>query len=235
MTEGFVNESVWCSPPPPESPHLRWTHVLRQLGLGARDICASSTPGAVLPANAWNFARNETFTNHAFMTHHHFKAPWGRTLLVASTFTTLLLVGVTFGMAAGWRHLRLLTMPSALPAAMPLLILAGALPFTIRGYVITKDGILIRRLWWNTVLRFEDIRSVEAKPLALGGSLRTWGNGGLYSFTGCYWSSQLGHFRAYVTDLNRTVVVHMKKRTAVLSPDDPEAFARIISTRINAS
>jgi len=38
MTEGFVNESVWCAPPPPESPQLRWTSVLRQLGFGARDL-----------------------------------------------------------------------------------------------------------------------------------------------------------------------------------------------------
>jgi hypothetical protein len=37
MTEGFVNESVWCAPPP-ESPQLRWTSVLRQLGFGARDL-----------------------------------------------------------------------------------------------------------------------------------------------------------------------------------------------------
>lgn len=169
------------------------------------------------------------------MTHHHFKAPWGRTLLIASSFTTLLLLSAAFGMASGWRQLRLFTMPPALPAVMPLLILAGALPFIIRGYVITKDGILIRRLWWNTVLRFEDIESAEAEPLALGGSLRTWGNGGLYSFTGHYWNNQFGYFRAYVTDLNRTVVVTLKSRTVVLSPDDPEAFARIISSRLHAS
>lgn len=164
------------------------------------------------------------------MTHHHFRAPWGRTLQIASTFTTVLLLGITYLMTGG-----VFSSQATLADLLPLLIPLAALPFIIRGYVITKDGILIRRLGWNTVLRFEDITSVEPAPLALGSSLRTWGNGGLYSFTGYYWNDHLGHFRAYVTDLNRTVVVHMKKRSAVLSPDQPELFARLISERLQAS
>lgn len=172
------------------------------------------------------------------MTHHHFKAPWGRTLLIISIFMTLVTLGAAIVLTLGRQTPPFLNLP-ALPSrelviAAVLLIPLGTLPFVIRGYVLTKDGILIKRLWWNTVLPFTEVRSVEVEPLALSHSFRTCGNGGMFSFTGFYWSRQLGHFRAYVTDLNRTVIVHMNNRTAVLSPDDPEAFARAVSAHLHA-
>ena len=94
-------------------------------------------------------------------------------------------------------------------------LLLGALPFVIRGYAVTAEGILVRRLWWNTVLPRADIRSVEVMPRVMSKSIRTCGNGGMFSFTGFYWNKQLGTYRAYVTDLNRTVVVRMRKRPSV--------------------
>ncbi len=173
------------------------------------------------------------------MTSQHFKAPWGRTLFIASAFTTLVMLGVACMLILNRQIPWFVSLPLppgsfGLMIAAVLLVPLGALPFIIRGYAVTEDGILIKRLWWNTVLPFAEMRSVEAEPLALSHSFRTCGNGGLYSFTGYYWSQQHGHFRAYVTDLNRTVVVHMKNRTAVLSPDDPEAFARAVTTRLHA-
>ena len=173
------------------------------------------------------------------MTHHHFKAPWGRTLFIASAFTTIVMLGTAclliLNRQIPWFvSLPLPTDSLGIVIAAVLLIPLGALPFIIRGYVLTKDGILIKRLWWNTVLPFAEMRSVEVEPHALSHSFRTCGNGGLYSFTGFYWSRQLGHFRAYVTDLNRTVIVHMRNRTAVLSPDDPAAFARSVTSHLHA-
>jgi hypothetical protein len=59
---------------------------------------------------------------------------------------------------------------------------------------------------------------------AMKGSLRTCGNGGVFSFTGWYWSQSLGFYRAFVMDLNRTVVLRFGRRTVVVSPDDPAGF-----------
>lgn len=173
------------------------------------------------------------------MTHHHFKAPWGRTLLIVSMFVTLLMCGVAYMLLMGRPLPHFISLPAqsdglGIVTAAVLLIPLGALPFVIRGYILTKDGILVRRLWWNTVLPYADMLSVEVEPHALSHSFRTCGNGGLYSFTGFYWNRQLGHFRAYVTDLNRTVVVRLRNRTAVLSPDDPEAFVRAVSARLHS-
>lgn len=169
------------------------------------------------------------------MTHHHFKAPWGRTLIIVSLFSTLMFFAIAIVMANGGQQPWFISLPrvSSHTFAIVLLLLlpAGALPFIIRGYTITGSSILIHRLWWNTILPLKDILSVEAEPLVMNGSFRTCGNGGLYSFTGWYWSRELGRFHAYVTDLNRTVVVRMSRRTVVLSPEDPEAFVRAITSR----
>lgn len=103
-------------------------------------------------------------------------------------------------------------------------IVLGCLPFMIRSYAISEDAILIRRLWWNTCLKRDGLKSAEVVPKAMNRSLRTCGNGGGFSFTGWYWSRSLGAYRAFVTDLNRTVVLRFGKRTVVISPEKPEEF-----------
>lgn len=98
--------------------------------------------------------------------------------------------------------------------------------FTIRGYTVTPDAILVHRMFWDTRLLRVGLISATVEPEVMNWSLRLCGNGGMFSITGWYWSKRLGRFRAYVTDLNRTVVLRWEKRTAVVSPGDPEGFVR---------
>lgn len=144
-----------------------------------------------------------------------FAAPWGKLLKGMSIFVVLLFAAIIVSDGFILRAARVASWVHPATVGGLLAVLLGCLPFVIRGYIITDEGILIRRLWWNTVLPKEDIISVEVAPNAMSKSLRTCGNGGLFSFTGFYWSKQLGHYKAYVNDLNRTVVVRMRKRTAV--------------------
>lgn len=156
-----------------------------------------------------------------------YRAPWGTTLRVIS----FVLVVVAVTIPAGLRLL-----PVSLPVwsaklaiwGLPLALLAS-LPFMIRGYAITPDDILIRRLFWTTRLKRTGFRSAEGMPRVMATSIRTCGNGGGFSFTGWYWSKSIGPFRAFVTDLNRTVVLRFDKRTVVLSPGDPEDFVAELS------
>ena len=69
---------------------------------------------------------------------------------------------------------------------------------------------------------------MEVLPLDMKGSIRLCGNGGIFSFTGLYRSRALGRYRAFVNDLNRTVVLRFANRTAVVSPDDPHVFAEAV-------
>jgi hypothetical protein len=108
------------------------------------------------------------------------------------------------------------------------LILLGCLPFMVMGYEITEDAIFIRRPLWKTRLDRVGLKSAESVPNVMTKSLRTCGNGGGFSFTGWYWNKPLGFYRAFVTDLNRTVVLRFERRTVVVSPDDPENFVNAL-------
>jgi serine/threonine protein kinase len=74
---------------------------------------------------------------------------------------------------------------------LPVIVLC-CLPFMIRGYVITEDAILIRRLFWTTRLDRGGLKSAQVIPKAMSKSLRTCGNGGGFSFIGWYWNKPLG-------------------------------------------
>jgi hypothetical protein len=56
------------------------------------------------------------------------------------------------------------------------------------------------------------------------GSLRTFGNGGAFSFTGFYYNKRLRSYRAYVTDPRRAVILRYANRRVVLSPASPADF-----------
>jgi hypothetical protein len=145
-----------------------------------------------------------------------FAAPWGRTLLLATIITT----GVLLGVAA----IIFTQVPWPWISLAPLLILFASAPFLVRGYILEGDVLLIERLFWRTKVPLHDLESAEFAPGVMNHSIRTFGNGGLFSFSGFYWNKSLRTYRAWVTDLNRTVIVRLKSRTLVLSPDDPEGF-----------
>lgn len=152
------------------------------------------------------------------------RAPWGKTLIWTSSIMVVLSVANVVGMSflpasvPGWTvELARWTLPA---------VVLGCLPFMIRSYQVTDGAILIRRPFWTTRLDLAALKSAEVVPDAMRKSLRTCGNGGVFSFTGWYWSKALGGFRAFVTDLHRTVVLRFDNRTVVVSPDAPEEFAR---------
>ena len=147
--------------------------------------------------------------------------------MIISTLTTLLCFVIAF-------------MPhtAATPAnpqffwlrAVPIALVVGCALFTIRGYSLTSDTILIHRLFWSTRLPLAGIQSADFQPDAMRGAWRTCGNGGFFSFTGFYRNRLLGAFRAFVTDPRRAVVLRYSQRTVVLSPSDPEIFVHDVLT-----
>jgi len=157
----------------------------------------------------------------------NYRAPWCTALIVVSILATLLCFGIVFGtpllpqpkhggeVGMWFRWLMLL-----LPAVCAL--------FTIRGFAITPDAILVHRLFWSTRLLREGLQSASYEPNAMRKSIRTCGNGGFYSITGWYWSKSLGAYRAYVTDTRQTVVLRFDRGTVVLSPGEPEEFVRTL-------
>lgn len=147
-------------------------------------------------------------------------APWGKTL----RWSSFALVAFTVVMFIFYKWSGLIG--STVGSWVLPFILLGTLPFIIRSYAIAGDELLIRRLFWTTRLPLAGLKSAEVEPRVMSNSLRTFGNGGAFSFTGWFWKKPLGHYRAFVTDLNRTVVLRFEKRTVVVSPAEPEEFVR---------
>ncbi len=152
-----------------------------------------------------------------------YQAPWGTSLVVMSLFTTVLCLGISG--SAWWAAVaKHQAAPVRWVALLPLVILFCTALFTIRGYAITSEAILVDRLLWSTALPRIGLESARVEPDAMRGSIRTFGNGGAFSFTGFYYNKRLGSYRAFVTDPRRAVVLRYATRRVVLSPAVPEDF-----------
>ena len=138
--------------------------------------------------------------------------------MIVSSLTTILCIGVAVGLI--WRRHPMLPW-IAFP---PLAIVFGGALFTIRGYTITPEAILVHGLFWTTRLPLANLQSAQFKPHAMRWNIRTFGNGGLFSFSGRFRNRALGAYRALVTDPHRTVVLRFRTRTVVVSPSAPDEF-----------
>jgi Bacterial PH domain len=156
-----------------------------------------------------------------------YKAPWSTSLVIVSSLVTLICIVLA---------IQLFVSSRSWEALVPLAIIFGALLFTVRGYTVTADAVLVHRLFWSTRLPLTDLQSAEIAPEAMRGGLRLFGNGGLFSFTGFFRNRSLGTYRAFVTDPHRTVVLHFTKKTVVISPSAPEDFRNEVdsATRTNS-
>lgn len=152
----------------------------------------------------------------------HHGAPWSTTLIAISAVVSILCAGMAIGFVVGGHG----SLPWA--ALIPTSLVAGSALFCIRGYTITPEALLVHRLFWSTRVPLAGLQSARFEPGAMRGSLRTFGNGGLFSFSGFYRNRALGGYRALVTDLRRTVVLRFADRIVVVSPSSPEAFVRDI-------
>lgn len=156
-----------------------------------------------------------------------FDAPWGRIVTVVTLLATTLLLalpvflGFTLPEDRAW--LRLGAM------ALPLTILAGTTPFMVRGYTLEGQTLLVHRLFWSTRVELAGFQSAVADPDAMRGSIRLFGNGGLFAISGLFRNKKLGIYRAFVTDPKRCVVLRVADGTLVVSPDRPGDFVQAVS------
>ena len=154
----------------------------------------------------------------------HFDAPWSRLLTIMTIFATVIClvagyVAWTSSMRGG---------PDAVPwwiALLPFVLIVGAVLFTIRGYTLERDSILVHRLLWATRVSRIGLKSAVHDPALLSGGIRLFGNGGFFSFSGWFRNKHLGTYRAFITDPARAVILrYADDKVIVMSPSDPERF-----------
>jgi hypothetical protein len=107
--------------------------------------------------------------------------------------------------------------------------------FAVRGYEVSREAVVVRRLLWRWRLPLEALQSVEADPRAMAGSLRLWGVGGCFSWSGLYWNRRLGRYWAAVTDPAKAVVLRWDRKVVVLSPDEPERLLAAVRQAVPAA
>ena len=158
-------------------------------------------------------------------------APWATSLKATSFAGSAILIAVGFALAyavpTGTRA------PYAesfgfLIAWIPPLVGALALLFVVRRYGLAPGELRVRRLLWSTRIPLAGLAEARADPQAMTGSMRLFGNGGLFSFTGLFQSRTLGRYRAFVTDPAHAVVLRTESRVTIVSPTDPHAFVEAV-------
>ena len=159
-----------------------------------------------------------------------FRAPWSRSLKAASLFAVVMLALVA---AAG-----MFVMPARLLLArcvmigLPIIVLAIAFLGIVSGYTLTAAQLEIERPLWNTAFPLAQLLSVAGDQDVFKGSVRLFGNGGIFSFTGFFWKRGLGCYRAFATDPGRAVVLKFRNRIIVITPDDPQRFIVRVRTHL---
>jgi Bacterial PH domain len=155
---------------------------------------------------------------------NYFHAPWSKSLIVASTFATLVCLGVSYAL---W------TLPLTGGSVeslrfwlvlLPLAVILVCALFTVRGYSISNRELAIHRLFWTTRVSLNGLEGAYFDPAATQRSIRTFGNGGFFSFTGYFRNKQLGSYRAFMTDRRRAVVLRFSTSVIVISPDRTRRF-----------
>jgi hypothetical protein len=91
--------------------------------------------------------------------HSEFNAPWGKSLKVMTGLSATILVGIpVIGIFTG-PHGSLLWILGMI--VMPLSMLFIVSLFSIRGYMLTTDSLLIRRLIWNSRIALSGLQSIK--------------------------------------------------------------------------
>ena len=157
------------------------------------------------------------------MTTLQFRAPWSGTLQTMTIVTTGLLV-LTPVLVAIFVSTGLARPRSSFMIVLPLVLLAAAMAYRIRGYTLTDDAIFVRRIIGNFRLPLAGLLAVNGDAEAMRGSVRVLGNWGCFSFTGRYWNRKLGSYRAFATDPSRAVVLRYSNETVVITPHDVQHF-----------
>lgn len=146
---------------------------------------------------------------------------------------------MTMGVLAFLMITAIVMRPPALAAALligvSIVTVFATVASRVRGYTLTEQAITVHRGLWDTTLPLMDLRSITGDVEAMRGSIRVLGNGGVFSFTGRFWNTKLGWYRAYATDPSRAVVLRYPKRTIVITPHDPQHFIMRARTLLKAA
>lgn len=118
--------------------------------------------------------------------------------------------------------------------AVVMLVLSILVPgvawlYSPRGYRVDATAIEILRPVGRIRIALAGAR-VYRDDKATSGALRVFGNGGLFSISGRFYSRQRGWMRWYLRNRRQLVMVESGGRKWLLSPDDADRFVAATAT-----
>lgn len=149
----------------------------------------------------------------------HFRAPWCRLVKIVTAVVIALVLALPFIVPASTTHWVYWAVWGAL---------IFCLLFCVSGFSVRNGQLLVHRLGWATKFDLAKLSAFAANPHAMMGSIRLFGNGGMFCFIGLYRNEVVGSYRAYVTDPANSVVLEFGTHKIVVSPDDPQAFVETL-------
>jgi hypothetical protein len=144
-----------------------------------------------------------------------YPAPWSTELKAISAGMTILLIAVA-------------VILDNFLSAFPLLILFGSLMYSVHGYSLRGGKLLIHRLGWATKYELSELEECHVIPNAMMGSMRVFGNGGLFGYTGLFRNAILGRYRAFATRRKNCLILKFGDTTVALTPDEPVEMQQAI-------
>jgi hypothetical protein len=77
-------------------------------------------------------------------------------------------------------------------------------------------------------LNIKQVRVVEPEELRF--VIRTFGNGGIFGYTGWYYNRQIGKMRWFATQRKNYILIEtIDNKRIIITPDDPDGFLKEIS------
>ena len=104
----------------------------------------------------------------------------------------------------------------------------------ILGYEILNEGVKIVKGNNSDVIKKDTI--LEIKPITykeIRFSIRTFGNGGIFSLSGSFTNKKFGDMTWYITRKDTLLMIVTKKEKFVISPDAPKDFIKEVEKLLN--
>jgi len=116
-------------------------------------------------------------------------------------------------------------------AILPVILFLSWL-FSVTGFVIENNNLIVSRPLWKTTIVLPPDSAATIEPEVRVGLLRTFGNGGLFGYTGRFRNRKLGFFNAYATNWNNAVSITSSAEDfgIVVTPEDVGGFIQSINS-----
>ena len=149
------------------------------------------------------------------MTAQRFIAPWSGLLVGLTTAGSAIILGAAIAAGSDDHWMLFGGLAS---------IWAYCVAGHIRAYDVAEQQLRIQRLLYRHTLDLSRLKHAERAPRLLRGAVRI-GNGGLFSFSGWFFTRPHGWVRGVATDSgDRCVLLTFDDSRWAVSPDDPAGF-----------